>query len=205
MARRAGRVRAGVAGWAQKEPGCAQAGRVPPGRARRLAECHRDVRVGWPSAAGTCAQDCGRGRPSVAGQWPGSGGLGWLWLCLGGAGQSEWDLDCRLQRLEGQGAAGLGGACGGLQWRAAARGGREEKFFFEFSIQKLNLQNSYAPNQPTTDVEFSKNDSKFLTHLIRPFIHTSIKSYIQSFKNIMMIQLCNNAHNHMYKHTTTML
>ena len=39
---------------------------------------------------------------------------------------------------------------GGGAWRP----GGKIFFFFEFSIQKLNLQNSYAPKRPTTDVEF---------------------------------------------------
>ena len=37
---------------------------------------------------------------------------------------------------------------------------------------------------PRLMLNFKKTIQKFLTHLIRPFIHTSIKSYIQSFKNM---------------------
>ena len=52
-------------------------------------------------------------------------------------------------------------AAGGGGGRRRVVAGGKFYVFFEFSIQKIKLQNFYAPNWLTTDLEFKERFKKF--------------------------------------------
>ena len=97
---------------------------------------------------------------------PTSGGLGRLWPCWGGAGQS------------GRGSGRRPVAAGGGRQRRVAAG---KKFFFSRILNsKIKLHKPYAPNWLTTDLGIQRTIQKIPNPLIRPYMHSFIDQIIHA-------------------------